>query len=426
MAIVNFNNRKKYVFRNLPVQIKCEDGETMLFPCIVLWNIDIDVPVAYPGYERWLFRLSQAELQSYQTLKKKAYNLCSFLNYILWNSYISRISDLELNDIRGWIMDFRKTSDGTERDPDSWNRGIADVYAFLSVYYEANRDMQKFKYMSTDLLEIQIIKNPETKRKSVIRSYNKFSVKAPKKLKKKNRLLLPGYLDMILCECKKYDPEITFAVVLQAYAGLREGEVVNLTRGKLKLVYAGFGRIGKIVLDLTEKAPFAVNPAFGQIKVPRKQEVYIDFVNDTVTFYNQHCDLLDFAGASRETDAPLFLNKYGKPLSVAAYSHRLKTVFQEHFVPDLKRICELQGSWAQHAPYIESFEKEYPGAHMFRHWFTMHLLNEGISSDEITKWRGDTSRESMLDYIHVNADMIRAYQDSAYTFQQTILEEILL
>ena len=63
---------------------------------------------------------------------------------------------------------------------------------------------------------------------------------------------------------------------------------------------------------------------------------------------------------------------------------------------------------------------------MFRHWFTMHLLNEGISSDEITKWRGDTSRESMLDYIHVNADMIRAYQDSAYTFQQTILEEILL
>lgn len=66
------------------------------------------------------------------------------------------------------------------------------------------------------------------------------------------------------------------------------------------------------------------------------------------------------------------------------------------------------------------------GAHMFRHWFTMYLLTKArLTSGEIMKWRGDSSQESMNDYIHENADLIEIFRESSYTFQSQILEDIL-
>lgn len=420
--------RQRYVFKNKPVQILGEDGEYRMFPCIVFWNAELDIPVAYPGLERWIFKLAEAELQSYQTLKKKAYHVCSFLNYILWNTNRNCIHEIELNDIREWVRSFRDTADGDSRDPDSWNRGIADVFTFLVYYMESNRHIP-FRFQSMDLMDIKIVKDPATRRKNVIRTYNKFSVKPPKRQNSKNRLLLQGYLEMILWECKKHDPMITLAVALQAYAGLREGEIVNLTRDSISMIYAGFGRIGKIILNLQDEAEFAKlyskKIAFGSIKVYRKQEVYPDFIQEVIRLYDTHCDILETYRADKEKSAPLFINSHGKPLSVAAYSARVKKVFKEHFLPDLKVICEREGSWAIHAPYVETYERGYPGAHMFRHWFTMYLLKEHVSSDEISKWRGDTNRDSMLDYIHINANMIEAYQTSVYKFQKALLEEIL-
>lgn len=64
---------------------------------------------------------------------------------------------------------------------------------------------------------------------------------------------------------------------------------------------------------------------------------------------------------------------------------------------------------------------------MFRHWFTMYLLGHtNLTHDEIAHvWRGDSSSEAMDAYIHVNAEMINLYQNAVFTFQQSILEEIL-
>ena len=84
------------------------------------------------------------------------------------------------------------------------------------------------------------------------------------------------------------------------------------------------------------------------------------------------------------------------------------------------------GTWTENAPYIEAYQEEYPGAHMFRHWFTMYLVTKtNLSCEEIAKWRGDSSIESMMSYIHVNAEMLTLYKDSSYKFQKSLWEEIL-
>ena len=134
---------------------------------------------------------------------------------------------------------------------------------------------------------------------------------------------------------------------------------------------------------------------------------------------------MELRGFDTSKNAPLFVNKQGNPMTVQTYSDRVKKLFYERFLPSLKITCERQGTYADNVAFIETYEIEYPGAHMFRHWFTMYLITKAkLTSGEIMKWRGDSSQESMNDYIHENADLIEIYRESSYAFQSQILEDI--
>jgi integrase len=246
---------------------------------------------------------------------------------------------------------------------------------------------------------------------------------------KKNRLLLYGYLDLILFECEKYDPDITLGVALQAYAGLREGEVVNVSYDRIKLRYGGFGTISDIEINLESPASFADKTrksGFGSIKIPRKQLVYPDFTQDLMNRLGEHSSRMESMGYAVTGENPILLDKWGHPMSVHTYTNRVKRLFIDHFLPDLKKASEAKGSWFVDAPYIEAYENEYPGAHAFRHWYTMYLIQHtNLKSDEVSKWRGDSNRESVLDYIHANSEMLDAFGQASHTFQKSWLCEVL-
>ena len=113
-----------------------------------------------------------------------------------------------------------------------------------------------------------------------------------------------------------YDPELTLAVALQAYAGLREGEVVNLTYGRINLGYGGFGSIGDITLDITEPVPFAHEnrtTSLGEIKINREQKVYTDFVDKILNLYQAHTGRHQAKKYTTEETDPVFRNKWGCP-----------------------------------------------------------------------------------------------------------------
>lgn len=429
--------RKEYVFRNVPVMRQMETGEQKLFPCISfyrkipLYHKEYYQYIATPHYETWYLNLSEAEGRSVSTLMKKAYTMCTFLNYVLYHTCCNTIQELTLQDIRGFIVFYRMTKEGKERNGNSWREGIGVVHSFLISYYEEYKTECSFLYRPQDLYTCITVHDPETNRTTVAKRYHKLAVAAPKITEKKYRFLVQDYLDMILLESKKHDPMLTLGIALQSYAGLREGEVVNLTRTSIRQIYAGFGRIGRIQIDLRDEAGFTKKwkgkTEFGSIKVYRIQEVYLDFIDPVRNLLAAHEEYLEgFCGQEFGKEAPLFLNEWGNPLSVASYKARVKKLFNEHFLPALKQLCRSNNIWAENAPYIEAYEKSYPGAHMFRHWFTMYLLTQaGLSAEEISKWRGDLQMSSMFDYIHVNTQMIELYKQSVCIFQKSVLEEIL-
>jgi integrase len=189
----------------------------------------------------------------------------------------------------------------------------------------------------------------------------------------------------------------------------------------------GFGLIAGIELDLTGDAPFfadwggKTDP--GSIKKYRKQRVYHDFTETVAGLLEEHTASMAARGLDTGDKAPVFVNRQGSPMTVQTYSDRVKTLFYKWFMPALRATCEKQGIYAEHAAFIDAYEAEYPGAHMFRHWFTMYLLTKaGLTNGEIMRWRGDSSQESMNEYIHENADMVRLFRETSYSFQAQILE----
>lgn len=435
--VINFPNyelkeyRQKCCFKNKAVQVEGENGELYKYPCIVLYEEGTDIPIFYTGLEKYICHLVESELLKNNTLSTRAYVVCHFLNYIIKETNINSLHECSINTIRGFLKFMKTKKNGKDYNRNTWIRYRDYIGDFLLMYYICNRDSLPFQYNGEELKSQIIIKDNKNRKRATIVHNASLYISPPKTTHKKNRILVDGYLDFLLYEAKKYEPDIALGIAFEAYAGLRAGEVVNVSCGRVRTIRRSFGMVSGIEIDLTDKAPYFQNwnkkTDPGSIKKNRRQKVYNDFVSEISDLYDYHLALMKTRGFNTGKDAPLFVNKQGNPMTVQTYSDRVKKLFNERFLPSLKKLCECQGTYADNVAFIESYENEYPGAHMFRHWFTMYLLTKAkLTSGEIMKWRGDSSQESMNDYIHENEDLIEIFRESSYTFQAQILEDIYL
>lgn len=416
---------ESFVFACRPFYVT-RNGKRYKFPCVSLVSRKTGRIQSVPGLEKYYIDFRFAYEMAEITLMKKGYAVTDFMNFLLLETNVFRFEDIDVDILRAFAEDYKTTDDDIPRDPDKWRRTIAVIYEMLDVYHKTYSKILDFKYnpksFYKDSMRVPIdVDDVKYKLQKVVT----FGVKPPVRKEKRLRFLVEGYLPILLEEARRYDPMIELAIALQAYAGLREGEIVNLQQKSLKSRDVGFGQVGKIVIDLLHHAPFAENyrgkTSFGRIKKPREQEVYIDFVDDITTLRSDHMRLLKH----RDDDAPLFENRWGKPLTVTTYQLHVRQLFKNHFLPDLKKIVVEEGTWAENGPFIEAYEQQYPGCHMFRHWFTMYLLKRNLPPQEISYWRGDRNLESMADYIHVYGEMVDQYKKSSYEVQKKILEEVM-
>ena len=420
--------RNNCLFMNRAVQVVGEDGILKKYPCIVVYEEETDIPIYYTGFEKYLVHLVMSERLSEKTLANRAYAVCHFLNHLLKETNINSLHECDLETIRGFLRSKRAGEDGTDYQKDTWLRYKDYLIDFLVMYHTYNKDILPFNYKGEELKAITILKEEFHHKRATIVHNASFHLQAPKTTQKKNRVLVEEYLKLLLHVAKKQEPDMALGIALQAYAGLREGEVVNISCDRIITRKKGFGVLSDILIDLTAKAPYfehweeKTDP--GSIKRYRIQKVYPDFTDEVYELYLAHIARMKKRGLETGEDAPLFVNKQGNPMTVQTYSDRIKKIFYDHFLPSLKNSCKKQGMYADNAPYIEAYENEYPGAHMFRHWFTMYLLTRAkLTPAEIMKWRGDTNRNAMNDYIYENTDLAEAFRKSSYMFQSQILED---
>ena len=103
------------------------------------------------------------------------------------------------------------------------------------------------------------IKDRRSGRKYIVNEYSELSTKAPRDGHKKYRLLAYEHLNFMLGQARMYAPDLVLPIVLGAYAGLREGEIVNLTTNSIKVQRGAFHTVSRIEIDLNQNAPWNEN-----------------------------------------------------------------------------------------------------------------------------------------------------------------------
>ena len=205
----------------------------------------------------------------------------------------------------------------------------------------------------------------------------------------------------------RYAPDIAFAMALQAFAGLRPGEVCNVRQegspkgSGIVLTYLD-GKLMRAEIDLTHVYALRSDAKVcGYIKKRRRQSVYPAFLEAFQTLYDRH--KLYLAGTVFEKDyCPMFVNSYGMALTYENYyirfrelvDTRLRPLLLAHWDPE----CRVYG---------QMLCENKLGPHSLRHWFSVQLALRGVKLAQLQFWRGDKNPESAFDYLQNKGDLMR-------------------
>jgi integrase/recombinase XerD len=230
---------------------------------------------------------------------------------------------------------------------------IMNVFNSLSTFYEF-------------LIYNKIVKqNPiHPVRKRFVRTYKKDPMRETKQLLSVEEM---AHLISIV-----FNPRDRAVLMLLAKTGIRRNELITLDLDDIDIIE------GKITLKPTAKRSNRIVFFDGECSIVLRKWLDIRYKIDT------------------ETRA-LFLN------SVQNRIHRTD-------------VYDTVTKWAQRAGYHNPKTKrqdKHFGPHCFRHWFTTHLMRNGMPRDYVKELRGDVRREAIDLYNHIDyKELKKAYLSS--------------
>ena len=222
-----------------------------------------------------------------------------------------------------------------------------------------------------------------------------------------------------------YDPELVFAIVLQLYGGLREGEICNVSREQgiyspgiiVRMVgdnLTGARKCVSFEIDLRHEYQLrSDHKRLGEIKKERFVGIYGPFTETVYKAYRQHLDLT--SKKTTEEFAPMFLNKNPNKkngvymaMTISGYRERIRKLFFNHVLPSCQHDLD-----PDLAMFYAIMQQHTFGAHAFRHWFTVFLIYSGVDDIEtLMTLRGDSSPLSAQTYLKRKGVLMREYKES--------------
>ena len=221
----------------------------------------------------------------------------------------------------------------------------------------------------------------------------------------------------------RYTPDIALAIGLQAFGGLRPGEVCNV-RQEASQKGAGIlftfidGRLVKAEIDLThEYAMRSDGVVCGNIKKERRQCIYPPFLEAFRTLYKYHLEYLKIHAFEPEY-CPMFINSRGMAMTYDDYYQRFRKLIDERLRPMLlghpDPECRIYG---------QLLCENRLGPHALRHWFSVQLALRGEDVAQLQFWRGDKNPESAFTYLQDKGDLVRELAKANELLASFLMEE---
>ena len=356
--------------------------------------------------------------------------VCQLLNYAFFDRYnINALTEISLETVKNFLRDYGLCELPTDNPTTTRKKEIVEkcvmyVIDFLSELLKEYP--QSFAFKMSDLWEEREYfskskRRRETKRVPAFPVVVKDNFDAPLL-----RDLPEDVFQIIFRQVMNDNPRLLMLVALQAFAGLRPSEACNVRRvdsplGPGMLFTIENGEVTNIAIDLrAELVLRSDGVTVGGIKKERLQRVYPAFLPAFVECYNIYMKAIE--GTKYETEyGALSNNRNGMAFTYAAYNAAFKQIV-ENSIPTM-----LASSDSRVVNYGLLLQEAKIAPHIFRHWFTIKLVQYGENVAGLQYWRGDKSPESAITYIENKSDLIaelKKVTDFAYDFSQLAAQEM--
>lgn len=351
--------------------------------------------------------------------ESKLYFICKMLNYALTEFGIRHVFDLTKPMLAQFFSFYacEKLPDGTFRSQRSVECCVSAVTDF------ASRLCSKFNgYMKLSKEELYEEETRVTRRgKTIRKNVPAFQAVGFPQTRALLREIPTKVMEILIPLAFRYAREIAFGVCLQAFAGLRGGEVCNV-RQECSPLGAGIrfvtvaGETVKAEIDLRRELTLRSDKAeIGKIKRERLQCVYPAFLGAFTQAYELHKEYLRHVSFEPEY-APMFVNRNGKAMSYETYRTRFKALVQKRLRPILANSGD-----PELRVYAQLLCENELGCHALRHWYTVQLALRGENIADIQFWRGDKSPESAFGYLQNKGELVRELENANERFLQALL-----
>lgn len=371
----------------------------------------------YAGFKTYKPITSNAE--------KKLYYICGMLNYVLID-HGKRFGIRHIFGITGSMLQeyfdhyaMDRKADGDYRGRDSITKCIGAVTAFM-----ANLAWKFGGHMSVsrqDLYRDEVAHDRNGRR--FYRAVPVFHVNGMPVRKRIFRDIPYKVFEILIPMAFRYARDIAFGLCLQAFAGLRAGEVCSVRQENSPLgrgiIFTEIGgRIVSAVIDVEQEIRIRDDDAeVGMIKKERRQGVYPAFLGAFCKAYELHKEFLE----GRKYDkryCPMFINKNGDAMSYETYRTRFHELVNRHLRPYL-----IRSSDPELRLYGQLLYENQLGTHALRHWFTVQLVLRGEDIGTIQFWRGDSSPESAFEYLQNKGDLTRELEAASDRLVELLVSE---
>lgn len=390
-----------------------EDGQIYTRSFIVIKN-DYGIIVRFTKFQEYAGIYARGTYKPITANPEaKLYFICGMLNYILVDHGedfgIRHVFDITKPMLATYFDAYamEKQSDGY-RSRESVERCITVVTGFMS------RLLWKFGgFMKVSGAELYVEKNCMTHKGHLIKkSIPAFQATGIPKSDGPFREMPTKAMEILLPLAFRYTRDIAFGLCLQAFAGLRAGEVCNV-RQECSSLGAGIrftetgGIVRKAEIDLRrEMALRSDGTEIGTIKKERLQCVYPAFLGTFMKAYELHKEYLQTVIFEKDY-APMFVNRNGKAMSYENYRQRFKKLINEYLRPLL-----IKSSDPELRIYGQLLYENRLGTHSMRHWYTVQLVLRGEDIANIQFWRGDKNPESAFVYLQSKGELTRELKET--------------
>lgn len=360
------------------------------------------------------------DLRRSETIKEWGQFICRFLNFVLIDNY----SQFKIDDIKKvsievgnkYLEEYAKGNVGKEEK---------SIQALQKEMKRLNRLYSNIKSIyKKDATKIHKLKWKYKDKGNRVRYNNHFSLNDNDNERLKFDIFrnMPSDIFEVFFRLSKiHYPELTFAIALQAFAGLRPGEICNVRQSidpkNPGVTYQKIGnRISAFNINLTKKYQMRADGTdVGGIKKRRVQKVYTPYLTKLQELYKEHLVELDKYNFD-DGYYPMFVNKNGEAITVKSYREKIERLANVHLK---KTLAESDNPYFRR--YAEILTQKKLSPHFLRHYFTVLLVKDNLTPHEIATWRGDKSLDSSLDYCRNKDELLKSIKE----LNGAIIEDIL-